>query len=200
MLTPIPTMSIISSSVPHIMTLSTLQILIFIFHSSTEPNPVSSQPENYLTKYPHLFIQSSTSYFSFKPMHLILTIKKKNEFTHSFFHTKKKNKKSHAPSFPIHHSSAIYHIHMHAWVVVCGYNPWKKNLWTLWCAQLLFFLKKSRGLLRKWTMCVLKQFSMDAAVFQMTFHTTLTLKGVCCVFHFFKKPRHLPQNWQEIEQ
>ena len=119
MLTPIPTMSIISSSVPHIMTLSTLQILIFIFHSSTKPNPVSSQPENYLTKYPHLFIQSSTSYFSFKPMHLILTIKKKNEFTHSFFHTKKKIKNHMPPLFQsIIPVLFIISICMHEWLFV----------------------------------------------------------------------------------
>ena len=84
-------MFIISLGVPHILMLFTLQILIFIFHSSTMSNLVSSQPKNYLTKYPHLFILSSTSYISFKTMHSILTIKKMNSHIHS------STRKNHTP-------------------------------------------------------------------------------------------------------
>ena len=82
MLTPIPTVFIISLGVPHALMLSTLQILIFIFHSSTKPNLVSSHQ----IPIPFHPIINFISFFQTNALnfnHL------KNEFTHSFFHQKK---------------------------------------------------------------------------------------------------------------
>ena len=135
-------MSIISLGVPHVLMLFTLQILIFIFHSSTKPNPVSSQPENYLTKYPHLFILSSTSYISFKTMHSIFTIKKMNSHIHC------STRKNHTPPSFQSIISVLFLIPicMRAWLVV-GTTHEKKNY--AWSPLVCTTLKNFWGSLNK---------------------------------------------------
>ena len=136
-------MSIISLGVPHVLMLFTLQILIFIFHSSTMSNLVSSQPKNYLTKYPHLFILSSTSYISFKTMHSILTIKKMNSHIHS------STRKNHTPPscqsiIPV---LFLIPICMRAWLVVGTTHEKKKNY--AWSPLVCTTLKNFWGSLNK---------------------------------------------------